>query len=55
MSDQRPAPDVNILDIMLMYPECGQEVDKEVTGKQKELLFNTLRGIVKSQAGQNTR
>ena len=58
-----PAPVVSDEDIILaMFPKCMQEteclfllgnymqlVDKEVVGKQKELLVDTLRGVLEAK------
>ena len=66
ISDQGPVPVVsNIELIMLMYPKCRREaeavfllctfmelVDREVAGKQKELLVGTLRGVLRAKVEQ---
>ena len=58
-----PAPVVSDEDIILaMFPKCMQEteclfllgnymqlVDKEVVAKQKELLVDTLRGVLEAK------
>ena len=57
----------NLEIIMLMYPKCRQGVeliflfgtflelvDKEVISKQKELLVNTLRGVLRPRLESNT-
>ena len=51
--------------IMLMYPKCRREaevafllgtymelVDREVTGKQKELMVGTVRGVLRAKVEQ---
>ena len=66
LSDQGPAPAVsNVELIMFMYPKCRREaeavfllctfmelVDREVAGKQKELLVGTLRGVLRAKVEQ---
>eukprot|EP00092_Neocalanus_flemingeri_P000930 GFUD01000989.1.p1 GENE.GFUD01000989.1~~GFUD01000989.1.p1 ORF type:complete len:160 (+),score=50.19 GFUD01000989.1:359-838(+) len=66
LSDQGPAPAVSNTElIMLMYPKCRREaeaafllctfmelVDKEVTGKQKELMVGTVRGVLRAKVEQ---
>ena len=50
---------------MLMYPRCRREaqvifllstytelVDREVVGKQKELMLGTLRGVLRAKVEQ---
>ena len=63
VSDQGPAPLVSNTElIMLMYPKCRREakvafllgtylelVDREVTGKQKELMVGTARGVLRAK------
>ena len=66
MSDQGPAPVVsNTQLLMLMYPRCRREaeiaflvgtfmelVDREVAGKQKELMVGTVRGVLRAKVEQ---
>ena len=68
VSDQGPAPVVSNTElIMLMYPKCRREaevafllstymdlVDREVTGKQKELMVGTVRGVLRAKVEQLT-
>ena len=69
LSDQGPVPVVsNIELLMLMYPKCRKEaevvfllgtflelVHREVSGKQKELMVGTVRGVLKAKVEQMTR
>ena len=66
LSDQGPAPAVSNAElIMFMYPKCRREaeavfllctfmelVDREVAGKQKELMVGTLRGVLRAKVEQ---
>ena len=66
MSDQGPVPVVSNTElIMLIYPKCRREaeavfllctflelVDREVAGKQKELMVGTVRGVLKAKVDQ---
>ena len=66
MSDQGPTPALSNTELlMLMYPRCRKEaevifllstytelVDREVVGKQKDLMLGTLRGVLKAKAEQ---
>ena len=60
-----PAPTYEEI-IMLMFPRVAQEagkifllgvfielVDREVVGKQKELLVGTVRGVLQAKVSQN--
>ena len=67
MSDRGPAPALSNTELlMLMYPRCRREaeaafllgtymelVDKEVVGKQKELMVGTVRGVLRAKVGHN--
>ena len=67
LSDQGRPPDTNNLElILLMYPSCRMEgecsfllgtyleqVHNEVMLKDKELLVNTLKGVLRSKLVQN--
>ena len=66
LSDQGPVPVVSNTElIMLMYPKCRREaeaafllctfmelVDREVAGKQKELMVGTVRGVLRAKVEQ---
>ena len=66
MSDQGPAPVVSNTELlMLMYPKCRREaeaaflictflelVEREVAGKQKELMVGTVRGVLRAKVEQ---
>ena len=61
LSDQGAAPALSNTELlMLMYPRCRREaafllgtymglVDKEVVGKQKELMVGTVRGVLRAK------
>ena len=69
MSDQGAAPVVSNTELlMLMYPRCRLEdeaafllgtymelVDKEVVGKQKELMVGMVRGVLRAKVEHLTR
>ena len=66
LSDQGSAPVVTNTElIMLMYPKCRREaqaaflictfmelVEREVAGKQKELMMGTVRGVLRAKVEQ---
>jgi hypothetical protein len=66
LSDQGAAPALSNTELlMLMYPRCRREaevafllgtymelVDKEVVGKQKELMVGTVRGVLTQSQGR---
>ena len=68
LSDQGPVPVVSNTElIMLMYPKCRREaeaafllctfmelVDREVAGKQKELMVGTVRGVLRAKVEQTS-
>ena len=64
MRDQGRPPDANNMDlIMVMFPRCRQEaevmlligtfvelVDREAVGKERELLVDTVIGVLKNKS-----
>ena len=66
LSDQGAAPVVSNTElIILMYPKCRREsetvfllctfmelVDREVSGKQKELMVGMVRGVLRAKVEQ---
>ena len=68
LSDQGPAVAVSNTELlMLMYPKCRREaevvfllstfmelVHREVTGKQKELMVGTVRGVLRAKVEKFT-
>jgi hypothetical protein len=68
LSDQGPLPALSNTELLMpMYPRCRREaeaafllgtymelVDKEMVGKQKELMVGTVRGVLRAKVEQLT-